>query len=176
MIEGLYVHKNSKDDFWVYRDYFKNHCEQVLPEFYNTLAKDFPDSTFFLYGSRSMMWCNNKESDWDFAIDQEDPVIPHLHMYGFKRKEDNGDYGDGYTYAVYERSYGEDKVQIVVKKSLIIFELVWGQLPETYWSDYINKRSPSYLGKEVVHHTLSIMYSLAEHVKYSLKTDVREFM
>jgi len=140
-----------------------------FPEFYHEVVETLPTTEFYLFGSRSKTYINPTDvvSDWDFAVQYTDTISAHLYELGFLPKTDI-EYGDAHTLAVFEKSYGEKKVQIALKVNLINFKLAWDAMDEDFWRAYINKRSENYLGKEAVHMVMTYSYNLVQATLESL--------
>lgn len=147
MIEGSFVVKN---DFW--GDEWQNIngdelVKQTIPKIFE-LERKYPESRFFFYGSRSMdaIPLEDTGSDWDFAVDKNDRIVPFLIAEGFAPS--NAEYYDGWSVQVLNYKDGEHTIQISVRSNLNAFKDVWEALPTQFWRTYINKRSEKYLGKE----------------------------
>lgn len=175
MIEGSLVIKHA---FWgnEWAPIATNELvKQTIPKIFE-LERKYPDSRFFFYGSRSMDYIplENTESDWDFAVDRNDRIVPHLLEEGFV-PSDNG-YYDGWSIQVLNYKDGEHTIQISVRQNLNAFQDVWDMLPTKFWKDYINKRSPKYLGKEGCYMLFNYVNTIA-HEPYNLKNvNIEEFI
>jgi len=155
--------------------------EATLPTFFDEVIKTNMEKEFFLFGSRSMVRIekDDKNSDWDFAVDESVDIEGKLLKVGFIQKTDIDNlnyYLDATTVAVYEKVYEEGKVQVVVKTNLELFKTCWLNITQQFWSTFINKRSDRYLGKQEVCALFNLLHSIAEDVKNSLLTPIEEFM
>ena len=147
MIEGSIVVQHA---FWgnewkPIRD--EELVQKRIPKIFE-LARKYPDSRLFFYGSRSMEYIpiDNTGSDWDFAVDKNDRIVKYLVEEGFV-PSDTG-YYDAWSIQVLNYKDGEHTIQISIRSNLNAFQDVWEALPTYFWNTYINKRSAKYLGKE----------------------------
>jgi len=154
---------------------------ETLPTFVEEVIGANREKEFFMFGSRSMVTIktDDKNSDWDFAVDVSAGIEDNLLKAGFTQKTDIdnlNDYLDVTTIAVYEKVYEGGKVQVVVKTNLELFKTCWLNITQQFWSTFINKRSDRYLGKQEVCALFNLLHSIAEDVKNSLLTPIEEFM
>jgi len=154
---------------------------ETLPTFIEEVIETNKEKEFFMFGSRSMVTIrtDDKNSDWDFAVDESADIGYKLLKVGFVQKTDIdnlNDYLDATTVAVYEKVYEGGKVQVVVKTNLELFKTCWLNIPFQFWSTFINKRSDRYLGKQEVCELFNLLHSIAEDVKNSLLTPIEAFM
>jgi len=154
---------------------------KTLPTFIKEVIETNKEKEFFMFGSRSMVTIktDDKNSDWDFAVDASAGIEDSLLRVGFVQKTDIdnlNDYLDATTVAVYEKIYEEGKVQVVVKHNLELFKTCWLNITQQFWSTFISKRSDRYMGKQEVCALFNLLHSIAEDVKNSLLTPIEEFM
>ncbi len=154
MIGGVYYYDKQLE-------WFQNHAGRCGPA-YDYLPRCILDEVnrvndnVYFYGSRSMMYIpqTNTESDWDFAISRK-VDSKHLIDLGYERKERDYIYEDGMSFEVWEKTINDGgvdyQIQLVSKHNTSIFTRVWESISPEYWATYINKRSPSYIGKQAVH-------------------------
>lgn len=114
------------------------------------------DILWTLVGSRSKGGFV-KDSDWDYFVPDLQFVIQHLKTDGWTELEVLK-YQDASTSKVFEKVFGEDKVQVSLRKNFKEMSLAWRQVPSDFYVRFLNKRSPDYIGKDGVRLFMDTMY------------------
>lgn len=130
-----------------------------------------PLDSIYLYGSVSKVdpepfeaegMVFDEDSDYDFAVPYERRLELELASRRDWRRLPDLDYQDDFTVAIYEGSLGGSKVQLSLRQAYNHFVTAWDAItPEFYWK-FLNKRSPTFIGKEGVQLYLNQFYRLLE--------------
>lgn len=138
----------------------------------------------FLYGSTSKVgsWeveellTFDADSDYDFAVQDNAKTYHELNKLGWQKKDELS-YQDAQTVYIFEGSLDGERVQISLRQDLDKFKEAWGSIDPTFYWKFLNKRSPTFIGREGVKTYLDQLFFLlngnyngrARHVKGSYK-------
>lgn len=122
----------------------------------------------YLYGSMSKIIIGelaeqlqtfDEDSDYDFAVQDSAEVYQELISLGWTKKDELS-YQDAQTEHIFEGELDGERVQISLRRDLEKFKEAWRSVdPEFYWR-FLNKRSPTFLGREGVQKYLDQLFWL----------------
>lgn len=130
----------------------------------------------YLYGSVSKLGYGygivasfDEDSDFDFAVQDSAELANYLVKEGWEEKPETS-YQDAVTKRVFEKVFEGHKVQLGLKEDLYAFKSIWESVPNGFYWDFINKRSPTFIGRNNVANYISQLYFLLKGVyKFSPK-------
>lgn len=126
---------------------------------------------FFLYGSSSKIgvfepqeWENFAEdSDFDFAVQDKAETLDEMLCLGWKKKDELS-YQDAQTAHIFEGEIDGQRVQISLRVDLARFKEAWKSVDPVFYWTFLNKRSPSFIGKDAVKTYLDQLFYLLNGV------------
>lgn len=137
----------------------------------------------YLYGSTSKLSSFearelenfDESSDYDFAVQDSAKVHDQLISLGW-RKKDELSYQDAQTVHIFEGQVDGERVQISLRVELDKFKEVWESIPAEFYWHFLNKRSPTFIGREGVKTYLDQLYFLTkghfrERPSFNLRSD-----
>ena len=117
-----------------------------------TSAKDL-----YLYGSTSKisgfqaedLTTFDESSDYDFAV--QDAKITHDQLISLGwQKKDKLSYQDAQTVHIFEGRVDGERVQVSLRVDLPKFKEAWKSIDYDFYWKFLNKRSPTFIGREGV--------------------------
>ena len=132
------------------------------------LARDYFTSkgwNFHLQGSRSKGFfpftSATSQSDWDYYLDDDQhnrwPAYLHFIDDGWAEL-DKLSYQDASTTRIFEKTFPDGVVQISLRLNYQVMCEIWDNISDEFYVKYMNKRSPTYLGKVFVKDLLDMSY------------------
>lgn len=121
----------------------------------------------FLYGSTNKIgrWeveellTFDADSDYDFAVQDSAKTYHELNKLGWQKKDELS-YQDAQTAHIFEGSLDGERVQISLRQDLDKFKEAWGSIDPTFYWKFLNKRSPTFIGREGVKTYLDQLFFL----------------
>ena len=151
----------------------KRHPREEQAAWLKILLREQITSTndFFLYGSSSKigvweaMEIENfdENSDYDFAVQDSKVVHDELIKLGWQKKDELS-YQDAQTVHIFEGQVGGEKVQISLRVNLPRFIEAWKSIDPVFYWTFLNKRSPSFIGRDAVKTYLDQLFYLLNGV------------
>ena len=153
-IQGNIVVKSSNlpHEWWAEGLSYHISAMQGLPDAVKAKVVNLEVPELYFYGSRSKTYIpvEDQESDWDFAFQNSQASAEAIVAAGFVLRTDVYPYTDSNSFECYEKVVDGHKIQLVSKGSLELFKDVWSLISDSFWEDYMNKRSDKYMGKDGV--------------------------
>ena len=131
-----------------------------------TSAKDL-----YLYGSTSKisgfqaedLTTFDESSDYDFAV--QDAKITHDQLISLGwQKKDKLSYQDAQTVHIFEGRVDGERVQVSLRQDLPRFKEAWKSIDYEFYWRFLNKRSPTFIGREGVKAYLDQLFWLLQGV------------
>lgn len=103
------------------------------------------DHELFLFGSRSKLGDFGSDTDFDFAVQDSESFRTSALLAGYKEQPLEDAYRDCLSISVYSKTVGymgtQYKVQLVTKKHLAFFKMLWNSISTEYYSNNLWKSS-----------------------------------
>jgi hypothetical protein len=136
------------------------------------LEDKYAPNFFYLYGSVSKTSPFVKEtfdenSDYDFAVESNTKLERALREDGWKEKTELA-YQDRFTEKIFEGVFKDYPVQISFKTSLTSFKLMWDTITDDFYWEFMNKRSPAFIGQEGVSKLIDQFKYMQDNAKFSV--------
>lgn len=165
-VQGNIVVKSSNlpHEWWAEGLYYHISATQGLPDAIKAEVINLKVPELYFYGSRSktLIPVENRDSDWDFAFQNNQKSAEAVVAAGFTLKTTVYPYQDGNTFECYEKIVDGHKIQLVSKGNLELFKDVWSLISDDFWQTYMNKRSDKYMGKDGVTDLIKHFHRMVE--------------
>lgn len=140
----------------------------------------------FLYGSTSKIVRGEYEqyqnfdelSDYDFAVHDTKATHDQLISLGWVKKDELS-YQDAQTVHIFEGSVDGERVQVSLRVDLPKFKEAWKSVDAEFYWRFLNKRSPTFIGREGVQKYLDQLYWLLNGTwrdRQSFKSFTKSFL
>lgn len=105
------------------------------------------DHELFLFGSRSKLGDFGSDTDFDFAVQDSQSFRTSAILAGYKEQPLEDAYRDCLSVSVYSKTVVyrgiQYKVQIITKKHLAFFKMLWNSISTEYYASNLWKQVPA---------------------------------
>lgn len=101
----------------------------------------------------------DEKSDYDFAVQDSVAVCQELIAIGFTKKDELS-YQDAQTEHIFEGEIDGERVQVSLRRDLVKFKEAWRSIDAEFYWRFLNKRSPTFLGRDGVRMYLDQLFWL----------------
>lgn len=101
----------------------------------------------------------DEKSDYDFAVQDSTDVHRELIAIGFTKKDELS-YQDSQTEHILEGEIDGERVQVSLRRDLVKFKEAWRSIDVEFYWRFLNKRSPTFLGRDGVRMYLDQLFWL----------------
>lgn len=124
-----------------------------------------------LFCCPELVYSFGETTDYDFAVQYSADTLGELISKGWEQRPELS-YQDKSTVHVFQKELFGQKVQISLREDLDQFREIWASVPKLFYWDFLNKRSPSYIGREGVQAYIDQLVDLTKGI-WRVKPAVR---